>query len=335
MFLGSSAGLVLPGFETSTRRTIVVPSHFDLQGHRGCRGLMPENTLAAFRHALQIGVTTLELDTGISADGQVVVCHDRSLNPDFTRDASGAYLREPVRVNTLTLAQLRTHDVGRINPDTAYAQRFASQRAIDGTRMPALAELLELVQRESAHPGVADVRFNIETKISPVSPGDTVNPQTFVDKLLSVIDAKGMTDRCTIQSFDWRTLDIVRALKPAMSVAYLTVQQTWANNLSDSRASWMGKTMALAHNDVPSLVRAAAGDSTKAIWSPYFAEAPRALVKRAQSLGLKVVPWTPNSEKELLDVIDSGADGLITDYPDRARALLTGLGVKLPTPLPL
>ncbi len=310
--------------------TSACSTHFDLQGHRGARGLLPENTLPAYEQALRIGVTTLELDVGVSSDGVVVISHDRALNPEITRDASGQWLGAPVLVNSLTLKQLQSYDVGRINPASAYATRFASQVPRDGTRMPALQELFERMKATQADA----VHFNIETKISPEKPGETVSPEVFVDKLLAVVQAHGMQTRVTIQSFDWRTLALVQQRAPGVRTAYLTAQQAWTDNIKPKTTDsprWTGAVRYEDHSDVPSMVKAAGGG----IWSPYFADITPALVQKAQSLGLKVVPWTVNTAKDIQAVIDLKVDGLISDYPDRARALLLKAGHSLPAPVRL
>jgi glycerophosphoryl diester phosphodiesterase len=304
--------------------TTACSTPFDLQGHRGARGLLPENTLPAYEQALRIGVTTLELDVGVSSDGVVVISHDRSLNPEITRDAQGQWLPAPVLVNALTFKQLQSYDVGRINPASEYATRFATQVPRDGTRMPSLAELFERMQATALH-------FNIETKISPEKPQETVSPEVFVDKLLAVVQAHGMAQRVVIQSFDWRTLALVQQRAPGVRTAYLTAQQPWTDNIQPKTADSVRWTAAIRyeeHSDVPSMVNAAGG----AIWSPYFGDITPALVKKAQSLGLKVVPWTVNAEKDLQRVIDMKVDGLISDYPDRARAALLRAGYSLPAP---
>ena len=133
---------------------------FDLQGHRGARGLAPENTLAAFSAALAVGVTTLELDVHVTRDGQVVVTHDPRLNPAFTRDAEGRWVDEPgPAVIELTLAQLQLCEVGRAKPGSRYAQLWPEQRGMDGERITTLAALFEAVDKR----GATAVRFNIET----------------------------------------------------------------------------------------------------------------------------------------------------------------------------
>ena len=195
---------------------LALPVHaFDLQGHRGARGLAPENTLPAFARAAEIGVATLELDTGITKDGVVVVAHDRRLNPDITRDANGNWIASPgPRVRDLTLAELQRFDVGAIKPGTEYAKQFSSQAARPGTKMPTLAEIAGL-------PG----RFNIETKISPLAPDDTLDPETFARTLIAEIRRLGLASRATIQSFDWRTLAIVARDAPEIARAYLTTER--------------------------------------------------------------------------------------------------------------
>jgi glycerophosphoryl diester phosphodiesterase len=307
--------------------TTACTTYFDLQGHRGARGLLPENTLPAYEQALRIGVTTLELDVGVSSDGVVVISHDRSLNPEITRDATGQWLPAPVLVNSLSFKQLQSFDVGRINPASEYATRFATQVPRDGTRMPSLAELFERMQATTVH-------FNIETKISPEKPGETVSPEVFVDKLLAVVQAHGMARRVIVQSFDWRTLALVQQRAPGMRTAYLTAQQPWTDNIKPKTADsprWTNTIRYEDHSDVPSMVKAAGGS----IWSPYFGDITAALVEKAKTLGLKVVPWTVNSETDLQKVIDMQVDGLISDYPDRARALLLRAGHSLPAPAPL
>ncbi|HEX6007982.1 MAG TPA: glycerophosphodiester phosphodiesterase family protein, partial [Burkholderiales bacterium] len=169
----------------------------DLQAHRGGRGLMPENTLPAFAHALALGVTTLELDCGVTRDGVVVVSHDPMLNPDITRGPDGAWIGQlGPPIFHLTYDALRRYDVGRIRPGSAYAARFTGQQPVDGTPIPRLAEVFDLARRA----GNNTVRFNIETKISPDHPERTIDAVTFARALVTEVRAAGMTDRVTIQS---------------------------------------------------------------------------------------------------------------------------------------
>jgi len=295
---------------------------FDLQGHRGARGLLPENTLPAFERALAIGVTTLELDIAVTADGVVVISHDPYLNPAITRAGDGQWLRGGTGplIRSLTLAQLQDYDVGRIDPDTAYARTFQHQQARDQARIPTLAALFERVKAL----GAQQVRFNIETKINPTQPDDTVTPEAMTRALLREIDAAGMAGRTSIQSFDWRTLQLVQQLAPGIPTVYLTVQTANNDNVRDGR--WTAGLRIADHGSVPKLVKAAGG----AVWSPNGAALTQALVQEAQALGLQVIPWTINSPPDMERLIDWGVDGLITDYPDRLRAVLAARRLPLP-----
>ncbi len=306
--------------------TSIVPAQarnkpFDLQGHRGARGLAPENTLPAFARAMDIGVDTLELDIGVTKDDVVVVCHDPILNPEITREMAGPnkgqYISERVAIRSLTLAQLQAYDVGRIKPGTRYAQTFSQQQAMDSTGIPTLDTLFEMVRQR----GKNNLRFNIETKISPLKPDETVGPEAMVRALLNVIEKNAVASRCTIQSFDWRTLEIAQKLAPNIATVYLTIQQGNLNNIGEAllgRASaWTAGLAATASESLPALVKRAGGK----VWSPFFRDLSQLLVSEAQALGIVVVPWTVNEKADMERLLQWGVDGLITDYPNVAAEL--------------
>jgi len=298
---------------------------FDLQAHRGGRGLAPENTLAAFAQATALGVDTLELDIGLTADGVVVISHDTSLNPDHTRDAQGRWLEaKGPSIRSLTLAQLQGYDVGRIRAESDYGRQFASQKAVDGQRIPTLAALFEQVR---ALPG-STVRFNIETKVDPTLPDETASPEALADALVAEIERAGMAGRVTIQSFDWRSLARVAQRAPDIPRAYLTSART----LADPR--WTAGMELAAHGSAPQLVKAAAGPSKAPVtWSPAFRDLTRAQVEEAHRLNLRVLPWTVNARADMARLIDWGVDGIITDYPDVLRDLMRERAMPLPTPM--
>jgi glycerophosphoryl diester phosphodiesterase len=304
---------------------------FDLQGHRGARGLAPENTLPAFARALSIGVTTLELDVGVTEDGVVVVHHDRRLNPDIARGTDGRWLRGPTRtIRELTFHELQRYDVGRIRPGSDYSKRFQEQRRTDGVHIPKLADVFELTR----HARNDEVRFNIETKISPETPDETVGPEEFARALIGVVRASGMASRTTIQSFDWRTLAIVQREAPEIATSYLSSQSAGLDNIGAGQqeaSPWTAGVRFRDHGSVPKMVKAAGG----AIWSPSQAELTEALVKEAQRLGLKVLPWTVNDPADMQRLIDWGVDGMITDRPDRLRDVMAARGLPLPKPTPV
>lgn len=304
---------------------------FDLQGHRGARGLAPENTLEGFSTALALGVTTLEMDTGVTADGVVVVMHDPTLNPDITRGPDGAWVTPPgPTVRGLTLAELQRHDVGRIRPGTRYAATFADQVPADGARVPTLAAVLALATRASN-----TVRFNIETKLFPHRPDVTVPPEVMAEAVAREIIDAGVADRAVVQSFDWRSLAWLRDNRPMIARSYLTAQLSGFDTVSsrDGVASpWLAGLDAAAHgNSAPRLVAAAGGT----IWSPHFRDLTEAIVAEARALGLTVLPWTVNDAPTMERLIGWGVDGIITDRPDILRGVMAARGMALPPPAPV
>jgi glycerophosphoryl diester phosphodiesterase len=304
---------------------------FDLQGHRGARGLAPENTLEGFATALQIGVTTLELDLGVTKDDVVIVSHDRLLNPDFTRGPNGHFLPAPgPPIRTLTLAELKQYDIGRLKPGTRYAATFSGQRPVDGARIPALREVFALTERM----GASDVRFNIETKLTPTSGAETADPARFADAVAAVVREHRMTARVTVQSFDWRTLAALRHIAPEIERSCLTVETPQEDTVRRGQPGPSPWTGGLDVDDfggsIPKLVTAAGCH----IWSPFHRNVDAQAMSEARAAGIRVIPWTVNERADMERLIDLGVDGLISDYPDRLRAVLADRGIPLPAPIP-
>ena len=323
-------GVMRPGLFAACLAVAPYAQAFDLQAHRGGRGLRPENTLVSFEHAIRMGVTTLELDIAITADDVAVITHDPALNPALTRDARGDWLSRPgPLIHNLTLAQLQAYDVGRLNPAHPYGHGFPEQQARDGTRMPTLASLFKLVQDA----GATDIRFAIETKIDPRNPANTPPPDAFVKTLLGVIRDAGMVQRVMVQSFDWRTLALLQQLEPQVRTVYLTVESAGMDNTRD--VLWTaGHMLKDFDGSVPRMVRAAAGKANAVTWAPFFGNLTSELLRQAQALGLQVIPWTVNDKLQMERLIDWGVDGIISDYPDRLRDVMAKKGLTLPKGVP-
>ena len=229
--------------------------------HRGGAGLWPENTLVAFRDAVARGCDGAELDVQLSRDGEVIVFHDYRLKPEICRGTDGRFLEKPTpRIKDLSLEGLKTCDVGRANPASAYARSHPVMTARDGERIPTLAALFARVRELGAN----DIEFDIETKIFPDRPDDTVPPEEFVAKLLAVIRSAGMNERVMIQSFNWRTLAIVQRVEPGMRTVYLTTQGRGGGNVADPR--WVGGLKLADYPSVAHMVKAAGGRT----WAPNF-----------------------------------------------------------------
>lgn len=305
---------------------------FDLQGHRGARGLAPENTLPAFATALSLGVTTLELDINLTADNAVLVGHDPVLLPTVTRKPDGSFLTEPgPAIRSLPLAELRRYDVGRLNPEHRYGKTYPEQKPVDGTAMPLLAEVFALV----AKAGNQAVRFNIETKLSPLKPQDSAGPEALAEALVAEIRKAGMTGRSTIQSFDWRSLRHAGKIAPEISLAMLSIESPNFDTLERGKpgpSPWLaGLDLDDFGGSVPRLVLAAGGR----VWSPFWRNVTAENLAEAHKLGLQVIPWTVNEPADMARLIDLGVDGIISDYPDRLRRVLAEKGKPLPPASPV
>jgi glycerophosphoryl diester phosphodiesterase len=298
-----------PGTVPAPRACRAAP--FDLQGHRGARGLAPENTMTGFATALAIGVTTLELDVVLTREGVPVVTHDSRPNPDIAR-IGGVYVGgngPPMR--SLTLAEIRRYDVGRPRPGSRYARMFPDQTPDDGATIPTLRDVLALA-RDSP------VRFNIETKVGVEDDVDATDPDAFVRAIVETARREGVLDRVTIQSFDWRTLDAAARIAPDVERSCLTVE-SWLGDSDPGGSPWFFQNRDVgAVMTTPQLAKAA-GCS---IWSPYSGNATAESVRQAQSEGLRVIPWTVNTGAEARRLLSAGVDGFITDYPDRMKVLI-------------
>ena len=304
---------------------------FDLQGHRGARGLFPENTLPGFVATLAIGVNTLEMDVGMTKDGVLVVHHDRSLSADRTRGADGAWLgSEGPKLWALNFSDLAAYDVGRIRPGSDYAARYDTQEPIDGAGIPSLVDVLARCEALSG----GRMRYNIETKISPLNREETADPQTFAVALIAAIRGAKAENRAIIQSFDWRSQVAIRELAPEIATAFLTAEQSWLNNVAMGQIGTSPWTAGLDLDaeglSVPQAIEHFGGS----VWSPFYRDLTPPRLAEAQALGIKVVVWTVNETAEMGPLIDLGVDGIITDYPDRLRQVMTEKGMSLPPAYP-
>ncbi len=287
---------------------------FHVSGHRGARGLWPENTLEGFAATFALGVDSVELDVALTADGVPVVVHDPALNGDIVREPDGRWL--PGRgklVRDLRRAALHRYDVGRLRPGSAYAGQFATQQPRDGARIPALADVLALARPTG-------VVVDIEIKTMPDEPGLTASPERMVDAVLDVVAALSMAGQVAVRSFDWRALHHARRVAPAIPRAYLTSAQTEAQ-----AALWWGGADPARHGgSVPATIAACSAGAPGTIWAAGFRSLTAERVREAQAFGLVVMPWTVNEPADMARLVGWGVEAICTDYPDRLKALLAG-----------
>jgi glycerophosphoryl diester phosphodiesterase len=260
------------------------------QGHRGCRGNMPENTIAAMKKAMDMGVDVLELDVVISRDKRVVVSHDTYMSPDFMLKPSGdtisASEAKTLLLYAMDYSEIKTYDAG-----SRPHRQFPQQQHFK-TYKPLLAELIDSVDRYAKEKKLPLPFFNIEIKSQPK--GDNVEhpaPQEFVDLVLAVCKTRNILSRMNIQSFDIRPLQLLHRQHPGVLLSYLTANtKTIEDNLQDL-------------GFVP------------AFYSPYYKTVNKEAVQISHSKGIKIVPWTVNTKEEIQSLLDLGVDGIITDYP--------------------
>jgi glycerophosphoryl diester phosphodiesterase len=328
------ADLVLP------RRAAPKPRRFDLQAHRGGLGLVTESTLDAFANALELGVTTLELDVQITEDQRAVVTHDRQVSAAKCRDTGPAFAGDPEYpyigdyIRNLTLAQVRTLACDKPLP------QFPQQRVVAGARMPLLTDVFALVKCYRAD----DVRLNIETKVEAGAPEQTAPREQFVQIVARQVREARLLDQVTVQSFDWGALMRMREVEPRLPLVALT-NGDFLQVGRPGASPWLG---GIDVDDFGgSLVAAAASFGADAIspvhgnpqdgkvgdpgYRPYTTPA---LVAEAHESGLTVVPWTIDDPATMASLMDAGVDGIITDYPDRLRTVMAERGLELPERVP-
>ncbi len=306
--------------------------NIQIYGHRGARGLSPENTLPAYKTGLAIGINTVDMDVNMTKDGVVVATHNFKLDPDITRDANGDWIdpKNPPLIKDLTFKDLQTYDVGRIKPGTDYSKTFAYQYPVDGTHISSLKQVIEYVKSIAGD----KVKFQVEIKIDPTTPDWSYAPATIAAATVKVLKEEGVDTRTELQAFDWRVLYQVQKLDPKIATAYLTNQeQSTAMASTDPKVAGLwtgGKLLKDYHNSIPYMIKQLGGK----IWGPESKQLNAKLVKEAHKDGLRVVTWSMvgslDSQDEIIRMFNIGVDAVISDRPDVVRGLFAARGIKVP-----
>jgi len=288
-------------------------------GHRGAAGLAPENTLAAFSKACEIGVNAFELDVLQTKDRKIVVHHDFTLKSDIARAPDGKWLQnDGPAVNTLTLDELKAYDVGRLKPGTRYARRYPEQAPADGERIPTLDQVIELIKNHCT----PAIELWVEIKTNPEKPALAPAPEAVADAVVQLLRKRGFAGRTRILSFDWRALVHVQKIAPDIPTVYLSILGVRFNNIEPGRpgaSPWMaGLDIDNFNGSIPSAVKAAGGS----YWASYYKDLSYRRVQEAHDLGLRVFAWTPDSRPQMQFLIDKKIDGIITNRPDILKDLL-------------
>jgi glycerophosphoryl diester phosphodiesterase len=267
---------------------------FDLQGHRGARGLAPENTLQAFVKAFTLGVNTLEMDVVITKDKQVVVSHEPWMHSNICKQPDGALIsKEDER--SFNIYQMTYQEVKQFDCGTLYFDQFPEQE-LTFAQKPLLKDVLQMMDSLAKNHG-RKIHYNIELKSLPE--GDGIyhpTPGIFSDLVVDLIASESKLERVSLQSFDFRVLNYLHKTHPEIELAALVYEEDF-----ESAMERLG--------------------FTPHIYSPYYKQVDKKLVKKVQALGIKIIPWTVNEISDMKRLLKQGVDGLITDYPDKAIAL--------------
>jgi glycerophosphoryl diester phosphodiesterase len=278
---------------TNKISTSVAAPAFDKQGHRGCRGLMPENTIPAMLRALDLGVTTLEMDASISKDKQVILSHDPFLNHDITTKPDGTFIaakdEHSYILYQMNYDSIKTYDVGmKPHPFFPQQQKIAVAK-------PLLSDVFDSVKKYMSTSTRPYPFFNIETKCVPST--DNINhpaPPEFVELLMQVITKKKMEQQVIIQSFDFRSLQYLHIHYPAIKTAMLI--ERFDKRTFEDQIKALG--------------------FTPTIYSPENTLVNAELIEKCHQQNIKVIPWTVNDAQKINDLKALGVDGIISDYPN-------------------
>lgn len=338
---GLAALTIYSGFnniDISTTYAKVNYDVFDLEAHRGGRDVRPENTLYSYAYAIELGATSIECDMQLTKDGQIVMSHNPILNSDITRDENGNYIENnKYDIRLMTVDELKKFDVGVMDPNCGeYYDLHGKTQFTYDAKIPTLEELMQLIQSY----GDKNIVLNIETKSypDPASAGykNNADPKKFVEVFNNIVKKYDMEDRVVLQSFDWQTLIEMKKLNPNISTSALWQEQpSWGRDSESLRryekkkSPWLGGLDIKDYQGNPVKAAHAIGAD---IISPYYTEIPKQDVDEAHSLGMKVVPWTVNNEKDMNMLLDMGVDGIISDKPWLLKQVLEKRNIKLHTP---
>ncbi|KZE64427.1 glycerophosphodiester phosphodiesterase [Fictibacillus phosphorivorans] len=332
------SSVIVSGDHVTAAEKSLGPKGFDLQAHRGGMGLVVESSIASFSNALELGVSTLELDVQITEDKQAVVTHDRKISSAVCRDTAPAFEDDPEYpyvgkyIKDLTLKQIQTMDCGSLTKP-----QYPGQETSPGARMLLLSDVFNLVNEY----GAKKVWLNIETKVEAGAPHETAPREDFVHIVVDEIRMAGLLDRVSIQSFDWGSLMMMRKVEPSLPIVALTNGPQFLQPGQPGASPWLGgididdfggDLVAAAHSFGANAISPVHGfpqdgKVTEENYEPYV---NASMVAEAHRVGMKVIPWTVNDKATMNKLVNDGVDGIITDYPDRLREVMGEHGFKLP-----
>ena len=292
------------------------PNHIKIYGHRGARGVLPENTLDSFQYLFDNNIKAYETDILISKDSIPVITHDFHLDPSLTQDEEGNWIEdENIKIIDLTYDQISKYEVGSLNKLTKYGRRFLNQKKLENQKIPKVSELLDLTSKNK----ISDLVINLEIKSTPVQQNLTPSPEEMVKIVLEEVNQSNLTDKIIYSSFDWRVLREIKNYNPEIPRAYLSFEQQSSGSFGNiyDQSPWMDFTPLHNNVDLPKLIKALGGKA----WHPFYRNVNEKIVEISHIENLPVNVWTVNDEEDMLRMIDIGVDGIMTDYPVQLKEL--------------
>ena len=281
-------------------------------GHRGARGLFPENSMFGFENILKMGVTLIELDVVFSKDKTPIITHDHTINPSTSRDVDGEFVNENIKVSSLTVEQIKNYEIGRLDLDSDYGRRFPEQAQLDGIYMPTLQELFEKMQQ----PEFEQMRLMVEIKSEPNYLSQ--DRENIASLVIKQIREANLSNKVLLHSFDWLLLSEFKKKDPKITTSFLT-KKGYQNESENYYPSQVFMQDAAGYsNSVPEKISALGGS----VWCPYFKDITRDRLLSARENNLIVVVWTLNELDDIDAMIELGVDAIVTDYPLRVMSAL-------------
>ena len=294
------------------------PDYIKIYGHRGARGVLPENTLESFKYLFENNIYAYETDILISKDFIPVITHDFRLDPSYTKDINDNWIEdENIKIIDLTYDQILQFDVGTLNKLSKYGRKFINQKSLQNQKIPKLSELLKLTSDNI----VEDLLINLEIKSTPIEKNLTPEPDEMVKIIIDEVSRSNLEDRIIYSSFDWRVLREIKERDSKIPRAYLT---SGARGKIYDKSPWLDFTPLHNGVELPELIKALGGSA----WHPNYKDVNKELVQISHDKGLPVNVWTVNRESDMLRMIDYGVDGIMTDYPLKLKELCERKNIK-------
>ena len=287
------------------------PGFIKIYGHRGARGVLPENTLESFKYLFENNIRAYETDILISKDNIPVITHDFKLDPSYTKDVNGNWIEdENIKIIDLTYEEILKYDVGTLNKLSRYGRKFINQKSLDNQKIPKLSDLLKL----SSDNDFDDLLINLEIKSTPIEKGLTPSPEEMVKIVIDEVSRSNLSDKIIYSSFDWRVLREIKERDPKIPRAHLT---SGAKGKIYDKSPWLDFTPLHSEVELPKLIKALGGSA----WHPNYKDVNKEVIEISRNEGLPVNVWTVNREQDMLRMIDYGVDGIMTDYPLKLKEL--------------